>query len=88
MGNWKASRADGAAITLNLAKDGNYTWKFAQKGKPQEFRGAYTVADNLLILKQGNNPVMVGQVTSLADNRFNFKLPGDNPSDPGLTFGK
>ena len=29
---------------------------------------------------------MVGQVTPLADDRFNFKLAGDNPSDPGLTF--
>ena len=88
VGNWKASRPDGATIALNLAKDGNYTWQFAQKGKPQTFNGAYSVADNLLILKQGGNPVMVGQVSSLADNRFNFKLPGDNPNDPGLTFAK
>jgi hypothetical protein len=29
---------------------------------------------------------MVGQVVLLANNRFNFKLAGDNPSDPGLTF--
>ena len=29
---------------------------------------------------------MVGQVASLAGDRFNFKLVGDNPSDPGLTF--
>ncbi len=46
------------------------------------------MADNLLILKEGNSPAMVGQVTLLPDNRFNFKLAGDNPSDPGLTFGK
>jgi tetratricopeptide (TPR) repeat protein len=88
VGNWQASRPDGATITLNLGGDSKYTWKYAQKGKPQEFSGAYTVADNLLILKQGESPVMVGQVTSLADNRFNFKLAGDNPLDPGLTFGK
>ena len=88
VGNWKASRPDGANISLNLTKDGNYTWQFAQKNKPQTFSGTYSVADNLLILKQGNNPMMVGQVTLLADNRFNFKLPGDNPNDPGLTFAK
>ena len=68
--------------------DGKFTWKLAQKDKPQEFSGDYTVADNLLILKQNNNPVMVGQVTQLAGNRFNFKLAGDNPNDPGLTFSK
>ena len=30
--------------------------------------------------------MMVGQVAALANNRFNFKLAGDNPSDPGLNF--
>ncbi|MGA2619324.1 MAG: tetratricopeptide repeat protein [Thermoguttaceae bacterium] len=87
-GVWTSTRADGTTITLSLGQDAKYTWKFAQKDKPQEFSGAYTVADNLLILKEGNSPVMVGQVTLLSDNRFNFKLAGDNPSDPGLTFGK
>jgi hypothetical protein len=46
------------------------------------------VADSLLILKKDNTPVMIGQVNSLPDDRFNFKLPGENPNDPGLTFGK
>jgi tetratricopeptide (TPR) repeat protein len=87
-GVWTAARADGTTITLNLAPDANYTWKFAQKDKPREFSGTYVVADNLLILNEGNSAVMVGQVAMLADNQFNFKLAGDNPSDPGLTFAK
>ena len=87
-GVWTTTLADGVTITLNLTPDARYTWKFAQNGKPQEFSGGYAVADNLLILKEGNSPAMVGQVTPLSDNRFNFKLAGDNPSDPGLTFGK
>ena len=61
-------------------------WAMDQKGKPQQFSGTYTVADNMLVLKQGNNPMMVGQVALAATGGFNFKLPGDNPSDPGLTF--
>jgi tetratricopeptide (TPR) repeat protein len=87
-GSWKASRPDGSTFALTLAADGKYTWKFTQKDKTQQFSGPYTVADNLLILKQNENPVMVGQVTSLGENKFNFKLPGENPSDPGLTFSK
>ncbi len=86
VGHWTARRADGATIKLTLAGDGKFTWTLAQNGKPQQFSGTYTVADNLLVLKQGNNPMMVGQVASLAGDRFNFKLAGDNPSDPGLTF--
>jgi len=87
-GVWTAARADGTTITLSLAQDAKYTWKFARRDKPQEFSGTYAVADNLLILNEGNSPVMVGRLAMLPGNRFNFKLPGDNPSDPGLTFGK
>jgi protein involved in temperature-dependent protein secretion len=85
-GNWTATRADSATINLALAGDGKFTWALEQNGKPQQFSGTYTVAHNLLILKQGDNPMMVGRVASLANDRFNFKLAGDNPSDPGLTF--
>ena len=85
-GNWTATRADSATIKLALGSDGKFVWAVDQNGKPQQFSGTYSVSDNLLVLKQGNNPVMVGQVDLQASNRFNFKLAGDNPSDPGLTF--
>ena len=75
-------------LRSNLSSDGKYTWTFAEKDKPQAFSGDYTVADNLLVLKQGGTPVMVGQVTPMTGGSFNFKLPGNNPDDPGLTFGK
>jgi tetratricopeptide (TPR) repeat protein len=88
VGDWKATRVDGVTIALSLTADGKYTWKFNQNGKPQQYAGPYAVADNLLILKKGDTPVMVGQVSSLPNGRFNFKLPGGNPSDPGLTFAK
>ncbi len=86
VGNWTATRTDSATIKLALAGDGKFTWSLDHKGKPQQFSGTYTVANNLLVLKQGDNPMMVGQVAALASDRFNFKLAGDNPSDPGLTF--
>ncbi len=86
VGNWTATRADSATIKLALTSDGKFTWALDQNGKPQQFSGTYTVGDNLLVLKQGNNPMLVGQVASLAGNHFNFKLAGDNPSDPGLSF--
>ena len=85
-GNWTATRADSATIKLALAADGKFTWATDQNGKPQQQSGTYTIADNLLVLKQGDKPMMVGQVASVANNRFNFKLAGDNLSDPGLTF--
>ena len=86
VGNWTATRADSPTIKLALAGDGKFTWSLDQKGKPQQFSGTYTITDNLLVLKQGDNPLMAGQVASLTNNQFNFKLAGDNPSDPGLSF--
>jgi hypothetical protein len=88
IGIWTATRSDGASFTLDLDKHGAYSWKYAMLGKSQVFSGAYSVADNLLILKQGGNPRMVGQVIPVNDTQFTFKLAGENPSDPGLTFIK
>jgi tetratricopeptide (TPR) repeat protein len=88
VGNWQANRPDGTSIGLDLTKDSKFTWKYAQQEKNQEFNGTYSVADNLLILNQDNNPVMVGQVKSLADRSFNFKLAGNSPYDPGLMFNR
>lgn len=87
VGDWVASRSDGESFVLKLA-DGNYSWKYTKDSASQEYSGAYTVADNLLILKRNGNPVMIGQVKLLDGNRFNFKLAGENPTDPGLTFTK
>ena len=88
VGNWNAQQPDGSSVGLKITADSKYTWQFTQQGKVQKHSGTYTVADNLLILKQGNTPAMIGEVASLGDDRFNFKLANDNPSDPGLTFSK
>ena len=88
VGDWKATRSDSATVALNLTNDGKYTWTYTQQGKPQAFSGTYTVADNLLILRQNNNPAMIGQVAMSSDEQFNFKLANDSPTDPGLTFSK
>ena len=75
-GNWKSARPDGSSIALDLGKDSKYTWKFTRDGKSQDFSGSYNVADNLLVLNEGTNPVMVGQVAAQGGNSFNFKMVG------------
>ena len=88
MGDWKAGRPEGASFAFNLSPDMTYRWQFTQNGKTQQFSGTYSLADNLLILKSGGNPTMIGQITMIDPNHFNFKLVGSNPNDAGLTFGK
>ena len=81
-GNWTATRADGATIKLALGSDGKFTWALDQNGKPQQFSGTYTVADNLLVLKQGNNPVMVGQVACLPATASTSSWRETTPATP------
>ena len=88
VGNWTASRSDGSTFALNFDKLGAYSWTYTSQGKTRTFSGAYTVADNVLILKEGSNPKMVGQIIPLSETQFTFKLAGNNPRDPGLTFDK
>jgi tetratricopeptide (TPR) repeat protein len=85
-GRWTATRPDGGTIVLNLGSDSKYDWAYSANGESKNFAGAYSVADNLLILKQGDTPTMVGQVTMVNNRQFSFKMPGGNPNDPGLTF--
>ena len=88
VGDWQARQPDGSTILLRLTGDSTYVWRFTRQGQTQDHSGTYALADNLLILKQGDAPAMVGQVTLLGDGRLNFKLANGNPNDPGLTFSK
>jgi hypothetical protein len=88
VGTWKAVRGDEAPITLDLFRGGSFTWSYGRGDKAQRFSGDYSVAENLLILKQGGQAKMVGQLTQLAPERFNFKVAGSAGTDPGLTFSR
>jgi tetratricopeptide (TPR) repeat protein len=88
VGDWQAQQPDGSTILLRLMADSTYVWRFTRQGQTQDHSGSYSLADNLLVLKQGGAAVMVGQIALLADGRLSFKLVGGNPSDPGLTFSR
>ena len=86
VGNWKASRADGSKFELDITDAGKFRWNFSQQEKKQEFSGTYTLANNLLILSASGQNTLVGQVSLETSDKFQFKLAGGSPADPGLTF--
>ena len=88
VGNWTASRPDGTKVEMGLTPGNQFTWRFAQGGKPQELKGSYTLADDYLVLKASQQNALVGQVGLLANNQMSFRLADDNPADPGLVFKK
>ncbi len=87
-GDWKYQRADGDSIELDIADGSKYTWSYTHQGKTESHSGTYSVADNLLVLNTNDAPAMVGQVSGVSGNSFQFKLAGGSPADPGLTFSK
>ncbi len=88
VGDWTASRPDGSKVEMDLTPTKEFTWRFAQGGKPQELKGTYTLADNYLVLKASQQNALVGQVGLLAADQLSFRLADDNPADPGLVFKK
>jgi hypothetical protein len=85
-GTWTARREDGSTIQLNLTPDARFTWRFSQGERSHQFSGTATVANNLLVLQQGNGESMVGRVVPSSGRGFHFYLVGGPPNDPGLNF--
>jgi tetratricopeptide (TPR) repeat protein len=85
-GTWTARREDGSSIQLTLTPDARFTWRYSQGEKSHQFSGTATVANNLLVLQQGNGESMVGRIVLTGGRGFQFFLVGGPPHDPGLTF--
>ena len=87
-GTWKAQPAADTAITLAIQPDGNFNWQVTSKGETQQFTGKSTFGQGLLTLAQDKGPVLVGRVDWKDANHMNFRIVGDGPDDPGLSFTK
>ena len=88
-GNWTARPSNDTLIRLNVADDGTFTWTVDSKGKPQELKGKWSLADDLLTLAQSDQGgALVGRVTWQADARWNFRVMGAGPEDRGLEFSR
>ncbi len=88
LGKWSASGEGDAKFAMELAKDGNFTWTFTQKGKPQTVKGVYALDGNVLAMEPESGGVMLAEVTEPKAGRFDFHLLGAPPGDPGLKFSK
>ena len=87
VGNWTATRRISATIKLALAADGE---KYLGAGPEWQAAAAQPARIPLPTISwfssRATMPCSWARSAALANNRFNFKLTGDNPSDPGLTF--
>jgi tetratricopeptide (TPR) repeat protein len=87
-GTWHASPSADTAIALTIQPGGPFTWQVTHKNRKQEFSGSSTFGDGLLTLVQEKGPVLVGNVIWKGPNQMTFRVVGDGPEDPGLSFTK
>jgi tetratricopeptide (TPR) repeat protein len=85
-GKWTARPTPDTTITLTIDDKGQFTWVVDAKGKPQRLEGNWSLAGDTLTLDQsGQGGPLVGTV-AWQEDRWNFRVLGATPSDPGLTF--
>ena len=88
-GEWTARPNNDTTIRVNIADDGNFTWKVDTKGKTHQLVGKWTLGDDVLTLAQaGEGGALVGRVTWQTGDRFQFRTIGTAVDDPGLVFTK
>ena len=87
-GTWTAQPAADTAIALTIQPGGDFTWQVTKKGQPQQLSGKSTFGQGILTLAQDKGPALVGRVDWKDANHMNFRIVGDGPEDPGLSFSK
>jgi len=88
IGNWVAAGQGSAKFALDLTEEGNFSWTFTEKGKPQTVKGVYALDGNVLALEPESGGTMLAQVSPPRGGSFAFELLGAPPGDPGLKFAK
>ena len=87
-GTWTATPVAGTTIALSIKADGAFDWDVTQNGRKQHFAGTSTYGNGILTLAQEKGPAMVGRVSWKDASHMTFRVVGDGPDDPGLSFAK
>jgi tetratricopeptide (TPR) repeat protein len=87
-GTWRANPAPDTSIALTVQPDGPFTWQTTLKGKTQQIAGTSTYGGGMLTLAQDKGPALVGRVSWADPSHMTFRIVGEGPDDPGLSFAK
>jgi hypothetical protein len=87
-GTWNAQRNPDTSVALTIQPDGAFQWQVNQKGQTQQFTGSSNFGGGILTLVPDKSAPIVGRVTWADPNHMIFRVVGDSPDSPGLSFSK
>jgi tetratricopeptide (TPR) repeat protein len=85
-GAWTAAGTGKSKYSMNLQKDGAFTWGFNRGSKKQQVKGVYTVEGNVLAMEPDSGGVMLAELSVKGPDTLHFKMIGGAGNDPGLEF--
>jgi tetratricopeptide (TPR) repeat protein len=88
VGHWTGEAGHNAAFRLDLANDGEFTWAAEHGRDSTKVTGEYELDGQTLVLHGDKGETLIGHLTAEDEDRFNFKLVGSPPNDPGIEFEK
>jgi hypothetical protein len=86
VGAWAASGAGSASYSINLKKDGTFTWAFKRGSHPQEAKEVFALEGNVLALEPNTGGTLVAELTATGQDNLKFKMIGGPKDDAGLEF--
>jgi tetratricopeptide (TPR) repeat protein len=88
LAGWTAAGKGKEKYSMDLRKDGSFTWGFTRGARKQEVKGVYTVEGNVLAMEPDTGGVLLAELTVKDPETLHFKMIGGPADDPGLEFRK
>jgi tetratricopeptide (TPR) repeat protein len=86
VGAWTAAGKDKSKFSMNLRKDGTFTWDYTKGARKKGVKGVYTVEGNVLAMEPEKGGVLLAELTAQGPDTLRFKVVGGAKDDTGLQF--
>jgi tetratricopeptide (TPR) repeat protein len=88
VGTWTATGRGSSQYSMELDKEGSFTWSYSRGTRKQAVKGVYTVEGNVLAMEPDAGGTMLAELTVKAPGSLHFQMVGSSKDDPGLDFKK
>jgi tetratricopeptide (TPR) repeat protein len=86
VGTWTATGTGTSKYSMDLRKDGTFTWAFSRGSRKQEAKGVYTLEGNVLAMEPDTGGILLAELTARGPDNLHFKMVGGASDDQGLKF--